>query len=174
MLPWSDVLSLTGLPRFPAEGLLELPPSLVTEDDLPAVPFPQEAPSWLPPLPPRHAYMHTTAPAVAALSAVAQVAVKDERRHQVEGYLERALKRPRSGEEGAEEAAAEEGAEEAGARAQRARPAPVDIDQAWADAHAARQVRGARMQVETGEAEEDENEYQLRLKAEAIVARRPE
>ena len=49
---------------------------------------------------------------------------------------------------------------------------PASIDQAWADAHAARLVRGTRVTVEQNQQDEDENEYQLRLKAERIVARR--
>ena len=57
--------------------------------------------------------------------------------------------------------------------AQGAERAPVTIDQVWADEHAARQVRGTKMQVESGRGEaEDEDEYQMRIKAEKIVSGR--
>jgi hypothetical protein len=75
-------------------------------------------------------------------------------------------KRPRDNDDAVGEDALAAG------RGEVAKPLPPGIDQAWADAHALREVRGARMQVEQGAAEEDENEYQLRLKAEAIVAGR--
>ncbi len=165
--PLTDV-SLAGLPRFPVDPALELPPALVVDEEGPEAPFPEEAPAWLPPLPPRHSYVHTPVPAAVPLPAEAQARMKTERRLQVEGYLERLQKRPRESEG---EAVAEEA--DAGAAARKlAKPLPPTIDQAWADAHALREVRGARMQVEQGAVDEDENEYQLRLKAEAIVAGR--
>lgn len=131
-------------------------------DEGPAAPFPKGE-EWLPPLPPRHSYVHTPVPSVVPVPAETQAKMKTERRLQVEGYLERMQKRPREGD------AAEADGEAQGER-KVAKPLPPTIDQAWADAHALREVRGARVQVEQGVAEEDENEYQLRLKAEAIVA----
>ena len=83
-----------------------------------------------------------------------------QRKAKVEGYLERAAKRSRPDED-----------EQVGGGVE---PVfvPATIDQAWADAHAARRVKGTRVTVEQGPQDEDENEYQLRLKAERIVSRR--
>lgn len=83
-----------------------------------------------------------------------------QRKSLVEGYLERAAKRARPDEEDVE------------APGVVSIIAPASIDQAWADAHAARRVRGTRVAVEQAPRDEDENEYQLRLKAEKIIARR--
>jgi hypothetical protein len=78
-------ISCTGLPRFPVDPALELPPALVVDEDGPEAPFPEEAPSWLPPLPPRHSYVHTAAPAAVAVPVQEQARLKRERRLQVEG-----------------------------------------------------------------------------------------
>jgi hypothetical protein len=166
----------TELPKFPAFVAVELPPSLVCDSGDSAA-FPEEAPSWLPPLPPKHSYVQTlslssgpvqngslqedvSGARVAMFRFVYSIFSLWQRKSLVEGYLERAAKRSRLDVE-AEDVLT-------------AHPlvAPASIDQAWADAHAARQVRGTRLHVEQGPQDEDENEYQLRLKAERIVSRR--
>ena len=165
-LVWTAPTKSVGLdhvPSFPIPGGPELGQGARLGDA--PQPLPAEAEEWMPPLPPRHAYQRTDV-AVEEMDEAEAQRVRGERRTQVEGYLEKLA----SGKRGREETT--EGQEAVGVLPKQV---GLEVDQSWADAHALRQVKGARVEVQEEEglrAGEDEEAYNLRLKAEKILANR--